>query len=158
MIIQKNRQLVTTPVIPVISTPDSYKYQEKSERRRDFYKYLTRPDGNILKEKDCLIFDLLYKFTKNNPYFLTEYQWLLKNKFPCHISIITVKRTLANISNYFTHKFYNKIIIDGVTHYNKIVISRVNDFEKKFFDAKNKNIISINKSHPVKSLNNEVNG
>lgn len=109
----------------------SKKTKTKSENRKDYYKYLTRPDGSLFSEKDCLLLDLCIQWTKEGKIATSTYDWLLKNKFPRQNHHVTVKRTFNNISKYIKAEFKNTHIINGKKYTDKIHIERVFDFDLK---------------------------
>lgn len=108
------------------------------EKRTQQYCSLTRPDGSLLSEKDCLLLDLCIQWTKNNKITTSTYDYLLKNKFPRQNHRRTVKRTFDNISLYIKAKFKNIQVVDGVEYRNKILIERAPNFDSKvgFLDQK----------------------
>ncbi len=106
------------------------------ESRKSYYRHLTRPDGSLLSEKDCLLLDLCIQWTKNNNIATSTYSYLLEEKFPRQNHPKTVKRTFANISLYIKGIFKNIHVINGVTHKDKIRIERAADFDLKMEEAK----------------------
>lgn len=109
------------------------------ESRKNYYRHLTRPNGEPLSEKDCLLLDLCCQWTKNNSIATSTYNYLLAEKFPKQNHPRTVKRTFDNISLYIKAEFKNIHVIYGVTHKDRIRIERVADFDLKMEEAKQKN-------------------
>jgi hypothetical protein len=108
------------------------------ESRQRHYRYLTRPNGELLSEKDCLLLDLCIQWTKNNNIATSTYSYLLEEKFPKQNHPITVKRTFDNISLYIEAEFKNIHVINGAIHRDKIRIERASDFDLKMEEAKQK--------------------
>ena len=109
------------------------------ESRQRHYRYLTRPNGKMLSEKDCLLLDLCIQWTKNNNIATSTYKYLLDEKFIRQNHPRTVKRTFNNISLYIEAEFKNIHVINGVTYQDRIRIERVADFDLKMEEAKQKN-------------------
>jgi hypothetical protein len=109
------------------------------ESRKSYYRHLTRPNGDLLSEKDCLLLDLCIQWTKNNNIATSTYSYLLEEKFPRQNHPITVKRTFDNISLYIEAEFKNIHVIYGVTYKDRIRIERAADFDLKMEEARQKN-------------------
>lgn len=109
------------------------------ESRKNYYRHLTRPNGEPLSEKDCLLLDLCCQWTKDNNIATSTYHYLLNEKFIRQNHPRTVKRTFDNISLYIEAEFKNIHVIYGVTHKDRIRIERVADFDLKMEEAKQKN-------------------
>ena len=109
------------------------------ESRKSYYRHLTRPNGELLSEKDCLLLDLCIQWTKDNNIATSTYKYLLDEKFQRQRHPITVKRTFYNISLYIEAEFKNIHVIYGVIYRDKIRIERAADFDLKMEEAKQKN-------------------